>query len=226
MESNLVLVLGRNEIAREGLRRILADEFTQVEAMAPEEAIGREISERLSPQLIIVDAASDIESMEACRALRDRYPRAKLVLMGESHDLDTIATAFKAGVDGYLIKAIQCGPLVGALKLILLGEKILPSQTVSALVEPRSKFACGNWDAIRTGENLSDREIEILECLIRGDANKLISRQLTITEATVKVHVKAILRKLRVQNRTQAAIWAVNRGLNQMGRPVAEMTHH
>ena len=61
--------------------------------------------------------------------------------------------------------------------------------------------------------NLSEREIEILRCLILGYANKVISRRLDISEATVKVHVKAILRKLRVSNRTQAAIWAVKRGL-------------
>jgi two-component system nitrate/nitrite response regulator NarL len=60
---------------------------------------------------------------------------------------------------------------------------------------------------------LTDREIEILGRLVHGDANKIISRRLQITEATVKVHVKAVLRKLKVMNRTQAAIWAVNHGL-------------
>ena len=221
---SLVLVLGKNEIVREGLRRILADQFFQVEAMSPEQVISSEIPKEIMPHLIIVDATSNAESIATCRALREKYPQARLVLMGESHGLDTIASAYAAGIDGYLIKAISCEPLVGALKLILMGEKILPSQTVDALVDPRSRFAYGDWEAIRAGANLSDREIEILECLIRGEANKLISRHLTITEATVKVHVKAILRKLRVQNRTQAAIWAVNRGLNH-GLPT-QPTHH
>nr|WP_281377252.1 LuxR C-terminal-related transcriptional regulator [Stakelama sediminis] len=64
--------------------------------------------------------------------------------------------------------------------------------------------------------NLSDREQQVLRCLMVGYPNKIISRHLNISEATVKVHVKAILRKLRVSNRTQAAIWASGRGLDQM----------
>jgi two-component system, NarL family, nitrate/nitrite response regulator NarL len=181
--------------------------------MTPEHAISTEISSEYKPHLIIVDGASNAEGIDTCRALHDRYPTARLVLMGENHGIDYIATAFAVGVAGYLIKAIPCEPLVGAIKLILMGEKIVPSQTVDALVDPRSRFTCGNREAMSAGANLSDREVEILECLILGEANKLISRRFTITEATVKVHVKAILRKLRVQNRTQAAIWAVNRGL-------------
>jgi two-component system nitrate/nitrite response regulator NarL len=74
--------------------------------------------------------------------------------------------------------------------------------------------------------NLSDREIEILKCLVAGEANKVISRRLLITEATVKVHIKAILRKLHAINRTQAAIWAVVRGLNRIAVvPPAEIAH-
>lgn len=221
MESKLVLVLGKNEIVREGLRRILVDQFFRVEAMTPEQAVSAELSAEDNPHLVIVDAASNTESIETCRTLRERFPSARLVLMGDNHGIDNIAAAFAAGVDGYLIKAIPCEPLVGALKLILMGEKIVPSQTVDALVDPRSRFTCGNREAMRAGANLSDRELEILECLILGEANKLISRRLTITEATVKVHVKAILRKLRVQNRTQAAIWAVNRGLVTQAAPPA-----
>lgn len=219
MESSLILVLGKNEIVREGLRRILVDQFFRVESMTPEQAISTDLSGDYQPHLIIVDGASHAESIDTCRALHDRYPAARLVLMGENHGIDHIAAAFAVGVEGYLIKAIPCEPLVGAIKLILMGEKVVPSQTVDALVDPRSRFTSGNRDAMRNGANLSDREVEILECLILGEANKLISRRFAITEATVKVHVKAILRKLRVQNRTQAAIWAVNRGLAQSELP-------
>lgn len=210
-----VFIVGRNEIVREGLRRILAGQGFSVKAAVPEPVeLGSAAQTLAPPQLIIVDATSIDEGIATCEQLRQAFTTSRIVMMADDYALDTIARAFAVGVDGFLVKAISCEPLVGALRLIAMGEKVLPSQTVSALVDPRYRPTCGNWEANRAGVNLSDREIEILSCLMRGDANKLISRRLAITEATVKVHIKAILRKLRVLNRTQAAIWAVNRGLH------------
>lgn len=228
LQGDLMSIVGRNEIVREGLRRILTEQNFNVRTMSPNEAtLMEEAAAGWAPKLIIVDsAAATDESLETCRLLRELFPESRIVLMGDDHGIEAVALAFAAGVDGYLIKAISCEPLVGALKLILMGEKVLPTPTVDAIVDPRGRPICGNRDAIRAGASLSEREIEILECLIRGDANKLISRRLAITEATVKVHVKAILRKLRVQNRTQAAIWAVNRGLEQPVGAVAAVVQH
>lgn len=208
-----VFIVGRNEIVREGLRRILAGQGFLVKAAVPDPVALGTAADSISPQLIIVDASSADEGISTCAHLRESFTTSRIVMMAEDYALETISRAFAVGVDGFLVKAISCEPLVGALKLIALGEKVLPSQTVNALVDPRYRPTSSNWEASRAGVNLSDREIEILSCLIRGDANKLISRRLTITEATVKVHIKAILRKLHVLNRTQAAIWAVNRGL-------------
>lgn len=210
-----VLIVGKNDIVREGLRRILVEQNFSVDTTAPERAMQLVDQMVATPQLIIVDSSSSAESLDTCRFLKRLFSESRLVLMGEDHGIEAVAAAFAAGVDGYLIKAIACEPLVGALKLILLGEKVVPSQSVDVLVDPRSHPILADWRSARLDVNLSDREIQILECLIRGDANKLISRRLSITEATVKVHVKAILRKLRVVNRTQAAIWAVNRGIDR-----------
>lgn len=212
-----VFIVGRNEIVREGLRRILAGQGFIVKAAVPETDILRNALDDIgTPQLIIVDSTTIDEGIATCDQLRQTFAEARIVMMADDHSFESISRAFAVGVDGFLVKAISCEPLVGALKLIALGEKVLPSQTVSALVNPRFRPSNSNWEANRAGVNLSDREIQILSCLIRGDANKLISRRLSITEATVKVHIKAILRKLRVLNRTQAAIWAVNRGLYEM----------
>src|SRR3546814_5032995 len=85
----------------------------------------------------------------------------------------------------------------------------MPSQLARTFANGDAGFKRNNWRESIADVNLSEREVEILRCLILGYANKVISRRLDISEATVKVHVKAILRKLRVSNRTQAAIWAV-----------------
>ena len=223
-----ISILARNEILREGLRRILADESFKIQSSVPDQkALMAETREGNSPHLIIVDSTTAAEGASICRQLRQTYPSSRLVLMADDYSVENVARAFAAGVDGYLVKAISCEPLVGALRLIALGEKVLPSQFVDSLVDPLWRTAPQTWETDSSRLNLSDREIEILRCLISGSANKQISRQLNITEATVKVHIKAILRKLRVMNRTQAAIWAVTRGLNQdVPATAASATQH
>lgn len=207
------VIVGRNEIVREGLRRILADQGFSVMATQPDDPAFSGSGEMGSPQMMIVDSPSVEEGIDICALLRAAYPEPRLVLIGDTYDLDTVSRAFSVGVDGYLVKAIACEALVGALRLILLGEKVMPSQTLCDLAKMSQHSGTMELRKPPVDVDLTDREVEILGRLVQGDANKLISRRLLITEATVKVHVKAILRKLHVMNRTQAAIWAVNRGL-------------
>ena len=208
-----VVIVGRNEIVREGLSRILASEGFTVMAAVPEytsEIAGRDGA---MPQLIIVDAQSCDEGIEDCGLLRLAFPNSRLVMMADGYDMESISRAFAAGVDGYLAKAISCAPMVGALKLIMMGEKIVPSQVVLAMTDIRANTGKIDFYAARMTADLTDRELEILGHLVHGEANKLIARRLSVSEATVKAHVKAILRKLQLSNRTQAAIWAVNERL-------------
>ncbi len=208
-----VVIIGRNEILREGLRRILADQgFSVIAAVSEHQSfIGNAGS--TPPQLMIVDAETVDEGIDICALLREAYPEPRIVMIGDRHDLETIARAFAVGIDGYLVKAIACDALVGSLRLIMLGEKVVPSKTLEALTDGRPVDHVRSGNGHETNLGLTDREIEILGRLVEGDPNKVISRRLLITEATVKVHIKAILRKLNVINRTQAAIWAVDHGM-------------
>lgn len=218
-----ISILGRNEIVREGLRRILIDQSFDVhEAVADPAELDDDDKSGGKNHLFIVDASSISEGVSSCTAIRARHPSAHIVLMADEYRLEDVAVAYGAGIDGYLVKAISCEPLGGALRLIAMGEKVYPSQIAEALMDRSWKPASLDWAQGRADFNLSAREIEILRCLVDGQANKVISRRLSITEATVKVHIKAILRKLRVANRTQAAIWAVTRGLKQ-DQPVEPM---
>nr|WP_158010645.1 response regulator transcription factor [Tardibacter chloracetimidivorans] len=193
--------------------------------MAESETLSRSIDSSNPPDLIIVDGHSDNKNYHVCRDLHSQFPQSHIVLMADEFQVEDVANAFGAGVDGYLVKAISCEPLGSALRLVAHGEKVIPSQIVEALADPVWRNGARALDTGKLDLNLSDREIEILRCLVTGDANKIIARRLDITEATVKVHIKAILRKLRVMNRTQAAIWAVTRGLHQ-DEPVATASIH
>ncbi|MGN6124825.1 MAG: LuxR C-terminal-related transcriptional regulator [Sphingomonas oligoaromativorans] len=211
-----IAIVSQNEIEGEGLRRILTEQSFDVvgvhrDCLALD--LGHWDDAPGSVPLVIIDANSEEEGLETCRYVHDRWPRCKIVIIATDCQSRAVAEAFHAGIDGYVGKHISCASLAEMLKLVALGEKMIPSQVIFDLA---SLKADGGLDEIKvsTGDaNLSDREIEILKGLIRGEPNKVISRRLLITEATVKVHVKSILRKLGVMNRTQAAIWGMSHGL-------------
>ena len=209
-----ICVVSKSEILREGLRRILTDnQFVVAEVANDSAALMALLDGKPAPDLIVIESAG-AHGLENCRQLREAFASSRLVLLAEDYSIESTSRAMAVGIDGYLAKEISCAPLVGALRLVVLGEKVVPSQMVEALSLAHWQPASENWLANTSDVRLSEREVEILCCLTRGDANKLISRQLVITEATVKVHIKTILRKLSVLNRTQAAMWAVSRGLN------------
>ncbi len=163
---------------------------------------------------IILLGGSSGEIRQQIAILNDRRRTCKLVLLADQFDFDTMIDAFREGVDGYIINDIQCQSLMESLKLVASGEKVLPSQLVRHLPLRSAMANVKVNDGSDLLNNLSEREVETLRCLIMGYPNKVIAYRLDISEATVKVHVKAILRKLGVQNRTQAAICAVNNGLD------------
>jgi two-component system, NarL family, nitrate/nitrite response regulator NarL len=205
-----VSLLGQNAIIREGLRRILL--HSGVEVSQSVDSIARLHAEVDSDDLlIIVDGQVAPANI---KTLHQRFPGTKLVVLGEAFDFHVIAEAFRAGAHGYIIKEICCESLIASLKLAATGEKIMPSSLADALHLFDDDHERERDRHFLDNAHLSAREGEILSFLIMGCPNKVISRRLAISEATVKVHVKAILRKLRVQNRTQAAIRGVNGGLD------------
>jgi len=205
-------ILGKNELIREGLRRILSEEGFRV--VVTSSHLDDFVETRSSVELILVDANICDAGLADCVALHEALPSVRIVLMADEFSAEAVADAFNSGaIDGYLVKVIACRPLAGALRLVALGEKVFPSQIIESLGATPLGMNLRVRGARDGGGNLSARESEILCCLIDGDANKVISRRLQISDATVKVHIKAILRKLHVVNRTQAAIWAVSRGI-------------
>ncbi len=211
-----VALVGRNSIVREGLCRILGEEGFEVAASVPSvEALQSAIEPgpRGHKLLVIADVGGDDVLEGSVATIHAYYPDARVVLLADQFDFDAMLCVFQEGAHGYIVKEISCERLIASLHLAATGEKVLPSQLADRLPAQAPAYVGGALQNTIESAQLSDRETEILRCLIMGCPNKVISRQLNISEATVKVHVKAILRKIRVHNRTQAAIWAVNRGL-------------
>lgn len=219
------VVVGKNSLAREGLRRILAEENFSVQASVESgTSFLLANAEDESPNLFILDNSTTDHLESELEALNTSFPKSRKVVLSDQFDLEEVVDAFKFGVDGYIVKEISCEALMKSLRLVAMGEKVMPSQLAKHLsgMEERSQAPqlARNPDVSRI---LSEREITTLRYLLVGHANKVIARRLEISEATVKVYVKAILRKLRVSNRTQAAIWAFNNGVQVVADDVKEL---
>lgn len=214
-----------NSLAQEGLKRILNEDgfalkgtFRSCAALLGAADAVLNFSEG---DLLLVDRSATDDIARDIDTLRQRGVNARIVLLDDSFDFETMVEVFRAGADGYLIKEIDYRPFLESLRLVALGEKVLPGALANHLPEFGKYMVNPELDSSELFGALSEREVETLRCLIMGYPNKIIAYRLDISEATVKVHVKAILRKLGVQNRTQAAIWAVGRGLEPHGSGAA-----
>jgi DNA-binding NarL/FixJ family response regulator len=142
-----------------------------------------------------------MSGVDAIRAIRSRDPHARFVVLTTYDGDEDIHQALAAGAQGYLLKGMSHGDLVDALRRVHAGVRILPPPVAQTL-------------AARTpNSDLSGREREMLTLLVRGSSNREIAGLLGITEATVKCHVSVILSRLGVEDRTQAVITALRRGI-------------
>jgi len=227
-QSGITVLVCEHALLREGLSRILsAANFRVVETSASIDELTPDLlnQEKL---ILLVLAVTDDQSgtIGQVKAFRTRYPAARIALLADRDQLsdENIATAFRSGADAYFLKP-SCDTFLKSLELVMLGETILPPKIISFFLRQRSELVpaeIGQCVEVESAPivyaetldthspRLSAREQCILRYLIEGDSNKTIARKNDIAEATVKVHVKAILRKIRVNNRTQAAIWAMN----------------
>lgn len=210
-----IALVGRNTIVREVLQFVLAEhEFCVTSSVAKVVDLDPGASDQTSILILLIDEHPADFDANSIATLHERFPAIRIVLLATEFDLGMMRRAFQSGAWGYLVNEIDCDRLVGLLHLVAMGEKVFPSRLADELVvHVGISPHMGNAPSIHSA-NLSPREIEILSCLIMGLPNKVISRRLLISEATVKVHVKAVLRKLHVMNRTQAAIWGTSRGLH------------
>ena len=211
VESSVVWLVDAHPLLRSGLRSQLDGKGFHIAAEAATVAeITHNGSDGPSPNIIILDFA---QGAEAVAALKSTQPQARTVIFAESAELTHLADMFSAGADGYLLKSIAPNALIESLRLVVLGEKVFPSVLTDFLGAMRANQS-GASERLRVGDvALSQRELDIIRGLADGHSNKAIAKELSITEATVKVHLKTVLRKLGATNRTQVAIWAVQHGL-------------
>jgi len=198
-----VLIVDDHPIMRVGIAAIInarADMVTVAQAGTGEDAI--EQFEQYRPDITLMDLRlPGMSGVDAIRAIRSRHAQALFVVLTTYEGDEDIYQALEAGASAYIIKGMPHEALVDALRRVHAGGRFLPSPVSAAL-------------ASRTpNSDLSSREREVLQLLARGESNKMIAAHLGITEATVKCHVSVILMQLQVEDRTQAVLAALQRGM-------------
>ncbi len=220
MTATPIYLVGKDSVFKEGIKSLLvkadlclAGDYSDANGLTKEDGLSKTIG-----VIIHVDEGAD-DLTKKIVELKKLCANNRVVVIGARAEMPVVMESFSAGVDGYLLKDITCDCLIGSLKLVASGEKVYPPLMMTAMASgagiPSQPVAANSPERIPSNHSLSRQELNIVQCLANGEPNKIIAHNLGITEATVKVHVKTILRKLNVTNRTQAAIWAISQGLTQ-----------
>lgn len=202
-----LLLADDHTLVRAGLTELLseADDIEVVGAAADgEEAVA--LASELRPEVVLMDLSMPkVDGAEATRRLAAGGDAPRVVVLTSFSDQERILAALDAGAVGYLLKDAEPGELIAGVRAAARGESPLAPKAASALLRARV--------GSEPETQLSAREREVLTCVARGLPNKLIARRLGIAEKTVKAHLTQIYQQIGVTDRTQAALWARERGL-------------
>jgi two-component system NarL family response regulator len=198
-----VLVAEDHLVARAGVRAIISmqhDMAVVAEAMNGQQAV--ELFRQIRPDVTLLDMRMPkMSGVEAAEVICSEFPNARLIALTTYGGDEDVRRALDAGVRAYLTKDVLHDELLRTIRCVHAGETYLPPELAAG------QAAC------QASPHLSEREVEVLDLIVRGQANKQIAYTLSIAEATAKNHVKNILAKLKVQDRTQAATAAIQRGI-------------
>lgn len=204
-----MLVIDDHPLFRKGVADLIAMDETLTligEAASGEE--GLELAKQLQPDLILLDLnMKGMDGIDTLKAIKDIDLDARVVMLTVSDHEENVLAALRAGADGYLLKDMEPEEILERLRHAATGKMVISDNLTELLAralceEPHPR------DADSAG--LTERENQILELIARGLSNKHIARELDITEGTVKVHVKHLLKKLNLRSRVEAAVWAVS----------------
>jgi len=204
-----IMMVDDHPLLRKGLKQLLdlEDEIRVVgEASSGQEAI--DMALELEPDLITLDLnMQGMDGLETLRKLRDQGVDARIIMLTVSDHDEDVVEAFRGGADGYLLKDMDPEEIVDKLKEATLGRMVMSPKLTEVLATALRKPEKPNNRALAS---LTSRELEILKLIAKGLSNKLIARELDISDGTVKVHVKHFLKKLNLRSRVEAAVWMIN----------------
>lgn len=210
-----VLIIDDHTLFRSGIKLLLQRQSGfEVVGEAASALEGAKLAKRLKPDVVLLDLhMPGTSGLESIGPLKEESPQSEILMLTVSEDAEDLLEALRNGARGYLLKNIETDFLVDAIRRAAGGESVLSASMATKLADAMRSPPASQKPGAADISLLSPREREIIGMLARGASNKHIARELELAESTVKIHVQAILRKLNLSSRVQAAVYAVEHGL-------------
>lgn len=222
------IVIGGNSLRKDALTEFLRSaDLGTVRAVTCADQLYAYEFEQAQKLFVLVHTGDDFQIAHAqIEPLRGGHPDSRVVVVADRYRPHEVASTFQAGANGYFVDVMSREVFIKSIELVIMGETVFPPAFLPLALDLNEEHSdrAGPRDSrkdltvapdARTAQQLSPRQKSILRCVVEGDSNKCIARKIDIAESTVKVHVKAILRKIGVHNRTQAAVWGINNELDE-----------
>ncbi len=215
MEPIRMLLVDDHILFRKGIANLLAaKEDMQVIGEAGDGQEALEKVRELMPDLILMDIAMPgMSGRQVTRIVKEEMPYIKIVILTISERDSDLFEAIRSGADGYLLKDLEPEELYRLCRGVFRGEAPLSPLMAAKILREFSYRGEARGEAIGPASNITPREIEVLELIVKGQTNKEIADSLCVAESTVKNHLRNILAKLHLKNRVQAAAYALREGL-------------
>lgn len=198
-----VIAVDDHQVVRGGIKYALLD-YDDIELVA-EAHSGQDavrLCQQARPDVVLMDLMMPgMDGVEATRAIRERCPNVQILVLTSFHDKDLVPRAMQAGAIGYLLKGVSNQDLVGAIRAAHAGEPVLAKEAMADLVQATTPSP-------KLGDDLNEREREVLALLVQGLSNKEIAERLFVSVATVKYHVRVLFSKLGASSRAEAVALA------------------
>ena len=213
-----ILLVDDHKIVRQGVRaylHTLAD--IQVIAEADSGSAAIRAVEQYQPDIVLMDLEmpGELDGIAATRQIRKLRPETQVIVVTSHHQDEYIFPAVRAGAISYLLKDVEPEELASAIRKAAHGEAVLDSRVASRIVQELQGLRKEN---VNPFTELSEREFDVLRLIAAGKSNAEIAETLVIGESTVKTHISNILRKLHLEDRTQAAVYAWQEGIVRRGK--------
>lgn len=215
MERIRVMLAEDHSMVRQGLKQLIElenDIKVVVEAADGIQAVDYYGIER--PDVVLMDINMPKQNgLKALEMIKQINPNARVIMLTIHQDREYLFQALKHGASGYVLKDADGSVLIEAIRKVYQGEAYIQASMAKELITEFKRFTSKGASSEKDGASLSDRELEVLRLIAKGMLNKEIAKTLFISEKTVKNHISNIFRKLKVSDRTQAAVYAIKNNL-------------